>query len=383
MVNRKVGFCFFNNPHHIYHAASIAFELSQFENCEVSIFCSTEANESTVKSLARDYFSKNDCFDDSCLNIQFLQPSLFYRITRSIKNRDFPGYKAIFNRHKDKLMECDTLVSPSNEIISFKENAGFESKRYVYTHHGAGDREYGFGEWVGLFDLVFLSGEDLKSRFLEELSTRLGLDDKMKVIGYPKFDLCKAKAPRQLFDNTNPIFLYNPHFEPEFSSCFDWGESLIKFFVQHSDMNLIVAPHLNLAKKQKDALLNQAYGYDNILVDVDRESDALIDMTYTLLADVYIGDVSSQVYEFLSISRPCVFLNSKGFNWMGDPSFACWEFGEVVSDELRLDHALMSAFDRHPEFLERQKKGFAKRFYSDKSSASKLGAQHLVNTLPS
>jgi hypothetical protein len=41
----------------------------------------------------------------------------------------------------------------------------------------------------------------------------------------------------------------------------------------------------------------------NILIDTG--STRLVDMTYTLSADGYIGDVSSQIYEFSFIRAPC------------------------------------------------------------------------------
>ena len=40
-------------------------------------------------------------------------------------------------------------------------------------------------------------------------------------------------------------------------------------------------------------------------------------MSY-LSADVYLGDVSSQVYEFIYKPRPCLFLNSNEIEWTND-----------------------------------------------------------------
>ena len=37
----------------------------------------------------------------------------------------------------------------------------------------------------------------------------------------------------------------------------------------------------------------------------DPGSPASTDMTYTRAADIYLGDVSSQVYEFIAEPRPC------------------------------------------------------------------------------
>jgi len=73
-------------------------------------------------------------------------------------------------------------------------------------------------------------------------------------------------------------------------------------------------------------------------------------MTYTQAADVYIGDVSSQVYEFIRTPRPCIFLNLDRIDWQDDPNYAHWHLGQVVDslDELAL--ALARAHELQPRF---------------------------------
>lgn len=80
---------------------------------------------------------------------------------------------------------------------------------------------------------------------------------------------------------------------------------------------------------------------DNIKVDLG--SRASTDMSYTLSADVYLGDASSQVYEFLLPPRPCIFLNSQGHQWQGDPNFQHWTAGEVITQPEQLPGALERA----------------------------------------
>ena len=72
-------------------------------------------------------------------------------------------------------------------------------------------------------------------------------------------------------------------------------------------------------------------------VRIDRGSEASIDMSYTEAADVYIGDVSSQVYEFLRRPRPCIFVNLGGVDWRGNDHYAHWHLGQVIerAEELR------------------------------------------------
>ena len=55
-------------------------------------------------------------------------------------------------------------------------------------------------------------------------------------------------------------------------------------------------------------------------------------MTYMLAADIYLGDVSSQVYEFLLEPRPCIFLNGHNVPWQDNPYYSHWTLGQVIDD---------------------------------------------------
>ena len=145
----KTGIFFFDNPHHIYHAASIAFELAKIPNQDVAIYCSTNINYETSVSLAKRYLGENFIIDFPNLSIELVLPSLFYRITRYFKKRPFPGRASVFNRHQDKFLSCDTLASPADAILKLKKQKKFLDKSFVYTHHGAGDRDRAlFASWI-------------------------------------------------------------------------------------------------------------------------------------------------------------------------------------------------------------------------------------------
>src|SRR3546814_20598171 len=81
-----------------------------------------------------------------------------------------------------------------------------------------------------------------------------------------------------------------------------------------------------------------------------RDSFAMVDGSYTAAADIYLGDTSSQVVEFLMQPRPCVFLDPLGVDWHDDPSYAMWAAGEVVTDIDVLDAALARAAALHGGF---------------------------------
>jgi len=82
-------------------------------------------------------------------------------------------------------------------------------------------------------------------------------------------------------------------------------------------------------------------------IHIDLGSRASTTMAYTRRADLYIGDVSSQVYEFLLRPRPCLFLNAHGVAWENDPNFAHWRAGPVIETVADLGPALARATAEH------------------------------------
>ncbi len=71
-------------------------------------------------------------------------------------------------------------------------------------------------------------------------------------------------------------------------------------------------------------------------------------MDYTLGCDIYVGDVSSQVYEFLVRPRPCLFLNAHGAEWRGNPDYAMWAFGPVIGPDDDIGQAIARAIREQP-----------------------------------
>jgi hypothetical protein len=94
-------------------------------------------------------------------------------------------------------------------------------------------------------------------------------------------------------------------------------------------------------------------------VRIDRGSIRSIDMTYTQTASVYIGDASSQVYEFLRTPRPCIFVNAHGVDWRGREDFAHFALGQVIDRPEQLGPALARAQALQPQFEPLQRAAMA------------------------
>ena len=161
-------------------------------------------------------------------------------------------------------------------------------------------------------------------------------------------------------DDGRPVVLYNPHPSPHLSSWFTQGRDGARLVRgEHDDYHLIFAPHVMLFERpfvlsdRQDCAIDRpgriAERYlraPNIHIDLG--SRASTTMAYTERADIYLGDVSSQVYEFLRRPRPCLFLDAHGQDgWQSDPNFLHWRAGPVIGSTYELGAGLEQACRRH------------------------------------
>ncbi|WP_293880130.1 hypothetical protein [Sphingomonas sp.] len=238
--------------------------------------------------------------------------------------------KSALAANLDVIAGLDALVATERTCLWARRKLGSRAPAFIYIPHGAGDRGVTYHQELAQFDLLLVPG-----RKYVEAARAAGLidaDNAIGIIGYPKFDtLARPSTPDRLFDNDNPVFVYNPHFDPYLSSWYDFGPRLIDWFSGRPDYNLIVAPHVMLFRKRFHWSLEYRTGRlrpdlpasasaPNILVDVD--GPRLFDMSYMRAADVYIGDASSQIYEFMTTPRPAYFIDSHGVpirHWRAGP----------------------------------------------------------------
>ena len=262
----------------------------------------------------------------------------------------------VYGDHLPFFRGLDLLVVAEKTSLVLKTRHGLRDLPVVHTRHGAGDRAIGFDRASARFDHVLVSGRKIADR----LTAEAGLDpSRISVVGYPKFDLPAGRAPPDLFPERRPTVLYNPHPSPRLSSWWRWGRAVLERFAASGRWNLVVAPHVMMSARPWvvtvappgiAAAERPLRGFrPPAHVHLDRGSPASMDMTWTEAADVYLGDVSSQVYEFLRRPRPCVFLNAHGVDWRGRADYAHWRAGPVVDHVDRLEAALDEAVARHAD----------------------------------
>ncbi|WP_085808918.1 hypothetical protein [Sphingomonas sp. TZW2008] len=256
---------------------------------------------------------------------------------------------------RDNLAELDgydAIFAVENTVAALRR-LGAHRPKLIYSPHGFGDRARGFIPRIATFDYVLLAGEKTAARMLSLGLIRAG---DYALTGSVKLDTAEriASATTLPFDAPRPVVLYNAHKEPRLTSWHRFVEPMLAGFAADRSMNLLVAPHVKLLRRRSAAFRAAwaARSTGNVLVDPG--SDRSVDMSYAAAADIYVGDVSSQVYEFLARPRPCVFLNAHRIDWRDDPSFAHWHLGDVVDDPADLMRAIHAAPARHALYRARQ-----------------------------
>jgi hypothetical protein len=265
------------------------------------------------------------------------------------------GKLLIYRDNLDYFRSLDALVVTERTSLILKNRYGLKKLKMILIDHGAGDRAIGFGTSTGMFDFILAAGQKISDRLIAEAGV---VPSKIRITGYPKFDAIgpqRVKLPFQ--HNGNPTILYNPHPSPHLSSWFKHGRDVLDWFVAHPEYNLIFAPHIMLFQRRMvftiDRLrmalpgtLDRKY-LTAPNIHIDTGSIASTDMTYTNAADIYLGDVSSQIYEFLRFARPAIFINSHQHDYRDDPNYAHWRAGKVIQSVSELGLALDSAATEH------------------------------------
>jgi hypothetical protein len=251
--------------------------------------------------------------------------------------------------------------NPDNIMVVVGKSA---KPYFIFTGHGPAGRDYSYIPELKLFDLHLMHATLYRDN-LEKLGF---LAKNHEIVGYSKFDLVNTAPNKQIFfQNDKPVVVYNPHFNKQTSSWYKHGLEVLEYFYQSDEFNLIFAPHIYLFNRKgflklKD-IPQKYFQAKNIYIDLGSVKSS--DMTYTLAADIYLGDVSSQVYEFGIKPRPCVFINSHSVDWQDNLSYHFWHTGPVIEDIGELHQALHLEPAVVEKYKEVQQKMFAQNFLID------------------
>ncbi len=391
-ADMRLGFLYNHDAlHQVAHSAPlISLLVLEHPEFEITILTSTEEQKALICEQVPAEVVEKLSFIDLRL------PGALDKVDRFVRHIAPFKRVAILRSNLEILRGFDALVVPEATSSMLKTRFGLDRVKLIYTHHGAGDRSVGFGEELTRFDLVLVPGPKIRDRLMS-----LGLIDETShaMVGYPKFDAVRAtggtdatrSGRRPFFLNDNPSVLYNPHFEPRLSSWYDMGIDVLDFFANNPEYNLIFAPHVMLFQRRlhtslesftvrwRRSIPERYLMHDNIHIDLG--SNHCIDMTYTLGADVYLGDVSSQVYEFLLQPRPCIFLNAHNAQWQNDPDYLHWKCGPVLDDVAALKQTLAQMAENQVSYRPVQESLFAQTIELSEVPSSRRAADAIAEFL--
>lgn len=375
----RIGFLFNHDQiHQVAHSLPIAIALAQggFDG-EVIVATTNVRLAEEVRRLAGAWLGSR------IQHVELSLASRSMRISRFVGNVIPAAKLLVYRDNLDFFRSLDMLVVAEKTSLLLKTRYGLSDLCMIHTRHGAGDRAIGFDRASAGFDHVLCSGEKIRRRLMLEARVDPAA---ISIVGYPKFDMVRQTGRTYHIERDRPVVLYNPHPSPHLSSWYKHGRKVLDYFRDHDDRELIFAPHIMLFERpfvvtidkltvSRAGVIDNRYLHgDNIHIDLG--SRASTDMSYTMAANVYLGDASSQVYEFLMKPRPCIFLNSHGIDWQGNPNFAHWQAGEVICGPDELPAALDRAGMLHEQHYRAvQERMFAESFDLDGRPSSERAAQ--------
>ncbi|QNE06934.1 hypothetical protein [Croceicoccus marinus] len=367
----NLTFVFIGGEHQVLHLAPVAAELSlSHPDITVRCICADDRTAAALRAVAA-------AMRASTMTVTQIAWPWAGRIAARITGSRSAAKGPLLARIRWQARKTQAIIVPERTSAALRW-LGWK-RPLVHFRHGAGDRAPSTEAKQRAFDAIFVPGQkDIERAVAQGLSRK-----RLSAVGYIKIDYLQAlpTGPR-LFDNDRPTVFYNPHFDPALSSI-GIARDVIARFRQQERYNLVFAPHVrafeNLDPIARARWLELAVP-EHIAVDLD--SPKLFDMSYARAADIYLGDMSRQLYEFLAKPRPVAFVNAHGANWQDDPRYAGWHLGEVASGADDVLAAVDRAFERHPDMIQRQAKATAFAF-GRYDGAIKRASYQLLHTLQS
>jgi hypothetical protein len=369
----RIGFLFIGGAHQLLHFAPVAFELAQRENVDVTGYALDEGVAAAVNDLGRK-------LGYGPLHVEILQTpgwlrglAKWFRHDRALKVPALLWNRKRFAGHY-------ALVAAERTSTILKRLPG-RAPRMIHIPHGAGDRAKSYERRIKLFDYIIVAGAKDRRRMIAKGVSR---PEQCAVSGYVKLDalsrIGRPAAPE--ICSNRPTVLYAPHFDADLSSWNRYAKPLIAAFQEQGDFNLIVAPHVRLSATMS---AQERARWESLAtpgkIHIDFGSERSFDMSYTDCADIFVGDVSSQVYEFLTKPRPCVFLSNHTVadtaDWRDHANYAHWRYGEVVDDPDALMAAVRRAKDMHGHYLAFQQQGVLEALGRPGASAIETAARQI------
>lgn len=380
---QKICFLFnHDQTHQIAHSLPIALQMAKSGAADVTLAVTNTLVETEIRRLSGAALEGMKIVP---LQTKSTVSQILVRALDSL----VPARKLLVYRDNlDFFRQFDALVVSEKSSLILKTRYGLKDVKFIHTRHGAGDRAIGFNAESAQFDLILVSGEKIRDRLICDAGVP---PEKIRITGYAKFDIVVPEQKPLFPASDRRTILYNPHPSPHLSSWFKFGAKVLEQFYQSGRYNLIFAPHVMLFARPWTVTIDRLsiasakkpdpryYDAPHMLMDLG--SPACTDMTYTNAADLYLGDVSSQVYEFLHRPRPCLFLDAHDTQWQGNPNYRHWTTGPVKTDAKDIIGAVDAAFATQASYNDAQRTALADSFSVTDTAASVRAAAAIIDYL--
>ena len=367
----RIAVVYIAEAYQCYHGAAAALRLAAAPGVEVTTFYFDPDTPRHVERIHRAFAAPS----------MRMQPLHRSPVTRLLQGAKVLGsFKHLTLRDNRAMLDGFDAILTVENTVAMARDEGIRRPGLIYTPHGFGDRAYAFVGRIATFDFVLLAGRKTEARMLQMGLIRSGdyaLTGSIKLETAGKLALSEAPP----FADDKPIVLYNPHFQPDLNSWSRFLEPMLSGFQAQDRLNLIVAPHVKMFRKRSMRARRRLEARSTPSILIDTGSDRSVDSSYVSAASIYVGDVSSQVYDFIAAPRPCVFLNGHGVDWRNDPNYTHWQLGDVVDDPADVMAAIAAAPERHAIYRQRQEELAAETLGQRDGSASGRAAEAVLGFL--
>lgn len=346
MEKRGVAFNTLDNLHYVDHLGVIAIIMG------IPYLCAEESHYSTIKKL---YPKLNVVkINNTDLNPEILVEKYDVLFLSDYWDRD--AFKRSFSELNKKYQK---------------------EFRHVHCPHGFSDKGF-YLKKIADEDIALIYGENMLD-LLREFGVYENLNQYVITGNYRYtyyrqhqafFDKIVADEILSYFENgENPVILYAPTWKDseETTSFFDGSRALLQKLP--SDYNLIVKLHPRLEDDDPvfyHSLLEKHTGKGNIVFIKD------FPLVYPILAasSVYIGDMSSLGYDFLTFNRPMFFLNQRKLDSELDREGYLFQCGvEILPEDYENIYSVLgkNLKDDQEKFSEIRKKVYDYTFGCEKT----------------
>lgn len=359
--NHKIAIIFLDEIHHVYHFISVVVELAKKNKVHI---LTHPGKHTFLHNTLKQLKGEN-------VVVEKLPTVAFRAFTDRLKGRKLPRKGFWIKKHQNYILNNFDAVIFTDYFHQYLLKARGEKQKpkFIKIPHGVAGRAYVYNKDLLDFDMHVIFGE----YYYKQLAKKKLLGEHSAVVGYPKLDVLKNNETKHIFADGRPVIFYNPHFSPSLSSWHFMGLAVLEFFYNSTEYNLIFAPHINLFNKvggDDDSTIPKKY-YSAKNIHIDLGSEKSVDMTYLNNADIYLGDVSSQAFEFIIKPRPCIFLNPLNVEYKKDNAYRFWKSGKVINSIEKLPKALKKATKKfQKKHKVKQEKLNAGNFYSEEGSTA-------------